>query len=311
MQQPYNETAYFLLMPVDSLNLASKTSSDTTAMRVSHVLLSDTSGKLALDVDSTLQSYWKTDSVVYFNDSAAVKSKFTDIYKGHLLHPSGNEAIDRPHISPIWFFPIVLLVLAVFASLRIFYNKYFSQMMVAFINNNLTNQIVRDENILVQRASVYLSIVFNLIAALFLYLISIYYGWELGGIGMGFSRFLFFAIIVSAAYTLKFLILKICGWLFNLDREMATYIFNTFLINNILGITLLPFVCLIAYNQLLSTSWLILISLILAGLAFSYRLFRGVLVGLSMPSFSLLYLFLYLCTLEIAPMLILLRIIVS
>ncbi|MBK8364247.1 MAG: DUF4271 domain-containing protein [Bacteroidetes bacterium] len=208
-------------------------------------------------------------------------------------------------------FPIILVVLAVFAALRIFYNKYFSQMLVAFVNNNLTNQIVRDENILVQRASVYLSIVFNLIAALFLYLISVYYGWEIGGIGIGFSRFLFFAVIVSAAYTLKFLILKISGWLFNLDREMATYIFNTFLINNILGIALLPFVCLIAYNQMISASWLILIAVILAGTAFAYRMFRGVLVGLSMPSFSLLYLFLYLCTLEIAPLLILIRIIVS
>ncbi len=298
-------------MSVDSLNLASTSSADTTAPRVSHVLLSDTSGKLVLDVDSTLHSYWKTDSVVYFNDSVVVKSNYSDIYKGHLLHPSGNEAIDRNPISPVWFFPIILIVLAVFASLRIFYNKYLSQMLVAFVNNNLTNQIVRDENILVQRASVYLSIVFNLIAALFLYLISIYYGWELVGIGFGFSRFLFFALVVSAAYTVKFLILKICGWLFNLNREMATYIFNTFLINNILGIAILPFVCLIAYNQLLPTSLLILISVILAGLAFAYRMFRGVLVGLSMPSFSLLYLFLYLCTLEIAPLLILIRIIVS
>ena len=92
---------------------------------------------------------------------------------------------------------------------------------------------------------------------------------------------------------------------------MATYIFNTFLINNILGIALLPFVCLIAYNQMISASWLILIAVILAGTAFAYRMFRGVLVGLSMPSFSLLYLFLYLCTLEIAPLLILIRIIVS
>lgn len=298
-------------MSVDSLNTINIASVDSVVSPTSKVLLSDSTAASPLNIDSTLHTYWKTDSVVYFNDSVVVKSKYTDIYKGHLLHPKGNEAIDRNPISPVWFFPIILIVLAVFASLRIFYNKYLSQMLVAFVNNNLTNQIVRDENILVQRASVYLSIVFNLIAALFLYLISIYYGWELAGIGFGFSRFLFFALVVSAAYTVKFLILKICGWLFNLNREMATYIFNTFLINNILGIAILPFVCLIAYNQLLPTSLLILISVILAGIAFAYRMFRGVLVGLSMPSFSLLYLFLYLCTLEIAPLLILIRIIVS
>ena len=298
-------------MSVDSLNSIPNSSSDTITAPASRVLLADTSGKTAINVDSALHTYWKTDSVIYFNDTLPAVSKYTDLYKGHLLHPTGTEPIARSHVSPVWFFPIILFVLAVFAALRIFYNKYFSQMLVAFVNNNLTNQIVRDENILVQRASVYLSIVFNLIAALFLYLISVYYGWDLGGIGMGFSRFLFFAVIVSAAYTLKFLILKISGWLFNLDREMATYIFNTFLINNILGIALLPFVCLIAYNQMISASWLILIAVILAATAFAYRMFRGILVGLSMPSFSLLYLFLYLCTLEIAPLVILIRIIVS
>lgn len=101
-------------------------------------------------------------------------------------------------------------------------------MIQALLNNNLTNQIVRDENILVQRASVYLSVAFHLIGAMFLYLVSIHYKWDLGGIGNGFPRFLFFSILVSAIYSLKFLFLKICGWLFDLDREMATYIFNIF-----------------------------------------------------------------------------------
>lgn len=298
-------------MTVDSLTTENSTSNDSSVSQFSNVLLSNSFSHQELNVDSALHSYWKTDSVIYFNDSALVgQNKFTNIYKGHLLQPSGIEPIYRNSISPIWFFPIILLVLAVFAALRIFYTKYFSQMLTAFINNNLTNQIVRDENILVQRASVYLSIVFNLIAALFLYLVSIFYGWEIGDIGIGFSRFLFFAVVVSAIYSLKFLILKICGWLFQLDREMASYIFNTFLINNVLGIAILPFICLIAYNQVLSAGTSIIICSILAILAFSYRVFRGVLVGLSMSSFSLLYLFLYLCTLEIAPLLILIRLIV-
>jgi hypothetical protein len=206
-------------------------------------------------------------------------------------------------------FPVLILVFIVFTWLKVFYSKYFSQMFQAFTNNNLTNQIVRDENMLVQRASGYLSLVFNLIAALLLYLISNYFGWSLGGIGFGFSRFIFFAILVSAAYTIKFLLLKFSGWLFDQDREMATYIFNIFLINNVLGILLLPFILLLAYNQQIHASYLITMSVILAGMAFLYRIYRGILVGFNAMSFSPLYLFLYLCTLEIAPLLILIRIV--
>lgn len=272
------------------------------------VLTADTPRAAKINIDSSIHTFWKVDSVIHYSTAKKeVPILYTDIYKGYLLHPSHSVPQDRTTISPGWLFPIVLVALSVFAALRIFYNKYFHQMLIAFYNNNLTNQIVRDENILVQRASVYLSLVFNLIAALFLYLISIYFGWELGGIGTGFSRFLFFAIGVSFIYTLKFLVLKISGWLFNLDREMATYIFNIFLINNILGIVLLPFICLMAYNQLFPTSWLITYSLVLTAIAFAYRLFRGILIGFNTSTFSPLYLFLYLCALEIAPLMILIR----
>jgi hypothetical protein len=236
--------------------------------------------------------------------------KYTNIYHGHLLKPSHKYAVLRENVTPDWFFPIILIVLAILAWIRVYYNRFFMQMIQAFMNNNLANQIVRDENIFIQRASVYLSIIFNLIGALLLYLISIHYDWSLGGIGNGFNRFLFFLIMVTSAYALKFLVLKTCGWLFEQEREMATYIFHIFLINNLLGIILLPFICLLAYNESISGNWLIIPPLVFAGLAFFWRLFRGLQIGVSSSS-SPLYLFLYLCTLEIAPLMVLIRIVVQ
>jgi len=236
-------------------------------------------------------------------------TKFLDLYKGHELQPTNDGPVIRKDNSPDWLFPILILVIFVFTWLRIFYSKYFSQMIQALLNNNLTNQIVRDENILVQRASVFLSVAFHLTGALFLYLVSIHLGWEIGGIGTGFSRFLFFAILVTAVYSFKFLFLKICGWLFDLDREMATYTFNVFLINNAVGIVLVPIIALLAYNQWLSTSSLIYTGAILVSLGLLYRAVRGVLIGFSVPGFSFLYLILFLLTFEIAPLLVFVRLI--
>lgn len=284
---------------------------DSTQVRDSLKVTADT---LAADSASIIPASWTSDSLMAsIRPAASVNRKpvYTDIYKGHLLRPNHDEPLLRNDISPFWMFPILILVLIVFTWLKVFYTKYFSQMFQAFTNNNLTNQIVRDENMLIQRASVYLSLVFNLIAAMFLYLVSIHYEWPLAGIGYGFSRFIFFAIIVSAAYTFKFLLLKFCGWLFDQDREMATYIFNIFLINNVLGIVLLPFILLLAYNQSILASYLVTLCLILAGMAFLYRVYRGILVGFNAMTFSPLYLFLYLCTLEIAPLLILIRIVIQ
>jgi len=234
---------------------------------------------------------------------------YINLYAGHELNPIHTvpQTIDNGYQG--WFFPVLLFVLTIYTWLRIFYYKYFNQLIQAFLNTNLTNQMVRDENILVQRASILLALTFNIIAALFLYLLSLEIGWSLGGIGNGFNRFAFFITIVSAAYTFKFLILKIIGWLFDLDREMATYIFNIFLIINVLGLVLVPIVALMAYNPHIEPHFLAILSLWVIGIAFCYRIFRGLLSGLSVSGFSPLYLFLYLCTLEIAPLLVLIRIV--
>ncbi len=250
---------------------------------------------------------------IQVNDSleSADTVQYIRLYKGHSLMPLNKSPLERNNVTPDWFFPLILLVLIVYTWIRIFYSKFFSQMIQAFINTNLANQIVRDENIFVQRASVYLSIVFNLVSALLLYLVSVHFNWSLGAIGLGFSRYLFFVILVSATYAIKFLALKICGWLFEHEREMATYIFNIFLINNLLGMALLPFICIYAYNENLSFSWLLTIPLILAIAAYCWRIFRGIQIGLGISPFSPLYLFLYLCALEIAPLMILLRVVIQ
>ncbi len=248
-----------------------------------------------------------TDKFMTANSSSG--KGYLDLFSSHELVPVHPEPIEKANQYHTWFFPVILLVLVLYTWLRIFYNKFFSQLIQAFLNTNLTNQIVRDENIMVQSASIILALTFNIVAALFLYLVSIQTGWSLGGIGDGFNRFLFFFVLVSAAYTLKFLILKITGWLFDLDREMATYIFNIFLINNVLGLVLAPITALMAFNPFLDPVFLARLCLWLIAFAFLYRLFRGLLSGLSVPGTSPLYIFLYLCTLEIAPLLVLIRII--
>jgi hypothetical protein len=137
------------------------------------------------------------------------------------------------------------------------------------------------------------------------------FNWSLGGLEPGFARYVFFVILVTLTYSLKFIALKICGWLFEQEKEMSVYIFNTFLINNILGIALLPFICILAFNGVIHSSALFILPFILIATAFCWRIFRGIQVGMGTASFSPLYLFLYLCTLEIAPLMVLIRIIVQ
>jgi hypothetical protein len=252
-----------------------------------------------------VQSIQNEDTVAIYKTEPAKPGNF---FRGHALKVVHKSPQPLNKNTPDWIFPLIVLIIAAFAWLRAFYNKYFIQIVTAFFNNNLANQIVRDENILVQRASILLNLVFNLVTALFLYFVSVHFNWSMGGMSFGLNRYIFFALVVSAAYALKFLVLKICGYLFRIDKEMATYIFNIFLINNVVGTLLIPMVLLFAFSTMVSASTLIIVSVffILGGLL--YRIFRGISAGFSSPAFSLYYLFLYLCALEIAPLIVLIKI---
>ena len=302
----------------DSSQTSINHTSDTAAIFAVHDTLARQGKKLIFKSTVADSTFLKTGNQPVMKNVTLIKrkkpviiteqAKPVNFFQSHELKVMHNGPQSLNRITPDWVFPLLLLIAVAFAWLRTFYNKYFVQIVSAFFNNNLTNQIVRDESILVQRASILLNIVFYLVAALFLYFVSVHFNWLPLGIGLGLNRYIFFALVVSAVYAMKFLLLKICGYLFNQNKEMSAYIFNIFLVNNLLGILLIPIVALLAFSTSINTTVVIYVSVIFISIAFLYRIVRGFIIGITSPVFSLHYLFLYLCTLEIAPLLVLVKI---
>ena len=223
-----------------------------------------------------------------------------------------DHALIRKHDSPlalnnegaVWVFFVLLILVAAFAWIRVFYRRTVGQIFNAVWNMSAANQMVRDENLLLQRASVLLTVLFNLVAAFFLYQISMLYDWSSDYIGSGFGRFLIFAFVVSLVYSFKFILLRISGYVFRSDKQVAGYVFNIFLINNVLGILLLPLIIGITFFPSPYSRILIFVSSGIIALGYLYRLLRGLYIGISFSEFSKFHLLLYLCTLEIAPLLV-------
>jgi hypothetical protein len=224
------------------------------------------------------------------------------IFSGHLLEPVHRSPQSYNKPNPDWFTVILFMIVFGFMWIRVFYYKILRQIVNAFFNNSVSNQIVRDENMLIQRASVMLSIMFYLVSALFLYQVSVAFEWQNRWLTNGFSRLIVFAFFIAFAYSAKMILLKLIGYILDIDKSVATYIFNIFLMNNILGIVLLPLVIIIAYVSTPFTYFIFWTAIgIIAG-TFIYRLIRGISIGMKIPKFSVFYLFLYLCAFEIAPL---------
>jgi hypothetical protein len=224
------------------------------------------------------------------------------LFSDHSLKPGDIAPYSFQKPNPDWLIIIVLILLAAFAVLKIFYSKIFKQLIAAFFNNSVTNQVVRDENILVQRASILLSVMFYFTASLFLYQVSEFFGWSNPIMAEGFSRYIIFALFLAMVYSVKMVFLKIFGSIFNADRQVAAYIFNIFLINNVLGIFLLPVIIILAFVDFSLIQYVFYGALAVITCCYAYRLIRGVSIGLGIPGFSLFHLILYLCAFEFAPL---------
>lgn len=228
-------------------------------------------------------------------------------FNSHLLNSDGGNPLVFNKNIPDWFTVILLLMILGVTSIKILYRKIFSQMVAAFFSLAVTNQIVRDENLLVQRATILLNVIFYGVGALFLYQLSIIFNWDHPVLNDGIIRFFLFAILLACVYSLKMILLKTLSFVFEIDKPVSTYIFSLFLINNSVGLILIPLIAVAAYIVYVKATTVIYISLGIIIVAFILRLWRATTIGMSLPRFSLYYLFLYFCALEIAPVLIMLK----
>jgi hypothetical protein len=105
---------------------------------------------------------------------------------------------------------------------------------------------------------------------------------------------------------LKSSLVYLLGYVFNNKDSARAYQLNTLLFNHITGIFLLPITIIAFYwdSIVILNAGIIIVLLVTL-----YGLYRGILTGLSDKNYNLFYLFLYLCTLEILPLLLIYKVI--
>ncbi len=233
-------------------------------------------------------------------DSLSIASPSPQVFSGHRLQHERVQPSLRPPGNPDWFIFALFVVIAYFTTLRVIYDRAVSQLLSAFTSQTFTSQAVRDENLLLQRTSVLLSVLFYLSGGLFLYQLVIHFGWEREQ-PQGFPLFFLFAVLLASVYATKLILLKVLGFVFRAGKLVSSYIFNVFLVNNVIGILLLPVVACIAFLPPMAKPFVIYTAIAVVCLCWLFRIVRGIRAWVSVPGYSVYYLILYLCAFEIAP----------
>lgn len=214
----------------------------------------------------------------------------------------------KPHSKDSLFY-LLVGILFYFAVTRIFFEKYFSNLMTLFFRVSLRQQQIREQVLQAPLPSLLLNILFFITGGLYACFL-LYYSRSTTGIGF-WILYLDCMVGLAVIYLGKFLILKFCGWVFNISRATDIYIFVVFLVNKMLGIFLLPFLILITFSGPQAREIFITISVVMIFIMLIYRViaaYRPIRNEIKLTPF---YFFLYLCAFEIAPLLLIYKVLLS
>jgi hypothetical protein len=221
-----------------------------------------------------------------------------------------NGIVTRPEVTlgEDWMFLVFLFALVTLAYTRRFHPLRITRLWNSTWNVRILRQAIREEPN-TPRANLLFNLSFFFQTALVVYLAIKFTG--IAPLGYtGFGLYLLFVLGVMAMYLLKTASIRAVQMMADGDFGLTEYEYNVFLINRVIGLLLMPVNMLLAYLPKIFVSPFIGAAVGLYSMMIFYRMIRGFVnaAGSGVPVF---YIFFYICTLEILPLAVGMRILLS
>lgn len=240
-----------------------------------------------------------------------IQQASSSLFNGHSLQP--ENLIPSVHHSNYQYW-ISWLLIACFAAvvwIMASNRKKLSLVISAAISNRNVEQLIRNEYALSNRLSVALSALFLIITTIFIYQTNYHFGWIKTSISE--PAILFGKILATLVifFTLKFILIWAVGLIFDRQQESFLHIFNIFLFNETIGIFIFPAVVFIQYASTGMGAFLLYVLTGFFTVGYLTKFARLLFLGAGNKGISKTHLFLYLCTLEILPLVVIIKLFVG
>jgi len=216
--------------------------------------------------------------------------------------------IDIPITGNFKFFMSTTLIVLLTLSVAL-YSSYITKVYRAFINENFLKMIHRDHGTVAIIPYFILYGLFFISLGIFLFLVFKYFNISIFSNTIG--GLLTYIASVAAIFLTKHFLLNMIGFVFPINKEVKQYSFTVIIFSIILGLFLIPANILIAHAPSSMTSFLIYGTFVVILLLYLFRILRSLFIASRFITLYKFHFFMYLCTLEIAPVLILLKIVLS
>jgi hypothetical protein len=253
-----------------------------------------------------------TDSIYVFygNEPPPITDSLYNILINPLAFPEKPpgyryEAKPKTQYIQNWSILILVFLFVIFASIFSASEKYIIQLFQSLFNKNTAIRLFRDKVSNLMHVSFRLDTFFFLIVGLFIFQVVNFI------IEPSPETSLFVYVLSTAAlfiYILvKFSLYRISGFIFDINSETREYIFYAKSGNRIMGLILFPIVVSLFFIRGVFEEYLLITGGIIFVIVNIINFLRSMKV-IAQKVFSIYYMILYLCTLEILPLLIMWRI---
>ncbi len=242
--------------------------------------------------------------VTYLSDSAFLEARHTIVPK--TIKPYGFVGKELIVPNQDWVLGIILIFWAIFASVRVGFHKYLGQLFAGLVNFSAASRLFQQRGYKTMYGAVRLDFIFHLILPLSVYQIATFFKIDIPGYPS--ILFLLALLLVINGYLFtKIWLYQLAGSIVMLKEQTDESVFNIRLYYKALGLILLPIVTIHAIITQINfiTIWIMAGLIVIMYIA---NVIRTIYLGIR-KDISIFYLILYLCTLEILPLLLVYKLI--
>lgn len=286
----------------------------TLILLVGHTLFAQ-NGDNPFELKHRLDNQATTDSETEETDTRVIKSgnpfdivtesvqKSAAITPPKVVNPKKNTIPDTER-SKNYLFWVFFLVLAFFTTVVSITRKRLEQSYRAFLNDNFLRQLhrVNQGSFSLSYFLLYLSFFLN--AGIFIYLAANYFG---ANLPQNFSWVFLVCLGASLAFLFKHLLLLFIRAVFPISKEVKLYSFSIMVFSIILGIVLLPINILAAFAPVGLIKIAIWGGLGAIIVIYLFRVLRSLSIASRYIMLHSFHFLLYLCAVEILPIIVLLK----
>lgn len=227
-----------------------------------------------------------------------IKSSTDDSEK--TLHFQGEKKSQRP----AWVLLVVFLLFLAIALVRLAFPGDFAMIVQAYYDERTLLQVSKEDSMLTSWPYVFLYLIFSLALGLFILLIeSSFVRFDV----LSWENYLRTAFWVALLFIVKILLIRFISFVFEINRLAREYVTVLYLVYFNSMLFLMPFLLTVTFVPTTYFKILLILFSILVSILFIYRFLRTAFRLVGNLRFSIFYLILYLCALEVAPILILVK----